>query len=161
MVETTDTDGSDCDASGTDAPDELTGTVERGFTCTVCGYETVREVPLLRGSERGVCVNCGGWTVGNAREDALVEAAREAAAVLAGETLTERQALSYLLRDVVGVSRERTATAMDSSPSNVDNLQRRAREKLDDARRTVAGVETLVADATAEADTDDAGRSDA
>jgi len=133
-----------------DAPAALADPVERGFTCTVCGYETVHEVPLLRGSVGATCVNCGDWTVQNAAEDALVDAAREAAATLVGETLTERQALAYLLRDVVGVSRDRAAAATDSSPSNVDNLQRRAREKLDDARRTVAGVDALVAGAGGE-----------
>lgn len=136
------------DAAGLDAPDERTDPVEHGFTCTGCGYETVREVPRLRGRAGGVCVNCGDWTVGTASEDAPVAAARDAAATLAGETLTERQALAYLLREVVGVSRDRAAAALDSSPSNVDNLGRRGAEKLADARRTVAGVDALVAGAT-------------
>ncbi len=130
-----------------DAPSDLGDLVERDFTCTGCGYETVHEVPLLRGSVGATCVNCGDWTVGTADVRVLVDAAREAAETLAGETLTERQALAYLLRDVVGVSRDHAAEAMESSPSNVDNLQRRAREKLDDARRTVAGVDALVAGA--------------
>lgn len=130
-------------------PDDLSGSVERRYTCTACGYATTHEVAPLRPTVQSTCANCADWTVQTAPADALVEAARDAAAALAGDVLTERQALAYLLRDVVGVDRARTADAMDASASNVDNLQRRGREKVADARRVVAGLDALVAtDAT-------------
>lgn len=127
-------------------PDALTGPVERPYTCTGCGYETTHEVAPLRARVGSTCVNCGDWTIQTADDEALVDAAEAAADALAGHVLTERQALAYLLRDLVGLSRRSTAEVMAGSASNVDNLQRTARQKLADARRVVDGVDALVGD---------------
>jgi hypothetical protein len=124
-------------------PDALAGTVERPYICTVCGYASTHEVSPLQATVQSTCANCADWTVQTASDDALVDAARTAAGALAGDVLTERQAFAYLLRDVVGVSRQTAAHVLDSSPSNVDNLQRKGREKLEEARRIVAGVDAL------------------
>jgi transcriptional regulator len=76
----------------------------------------------------------------------LVAAVEESAAALAGPVLTERQALAYLLREVMDADREVAAEAMDSTPSNVDNLQRRAVEKVTEAERVVEALEALQSD---------------
>ncbi|MEF8853724.1 MAG: hypothetical protein V5A44_05580 [Haloarculaceae archaeon] len=118
-------------------------TVERGFTCTLCGFVMTHEVGLLRADVESVCHNCGDWTTQIGNREELVAAAEEAAAALAGPTLTERQALAYLLRAVMDADREVAAEAMDSTPSNVDNLQRRAAEKVADARQAVDALDAL------------------
>jgi hypothetical protein len=118
-------------------------TVERGFTCTLCGFVMTHEVGLLRATVESVCHNCGDWTTQVGDREELAAAAEAAAAALAGPTVTERQALAYLLREVMDADREVTADVTDSTPSNVDNLQRRAGEKVTDARRVVDGVDAL------------------
>jgi hypothetical protein len=128
------------DADESDDTEDLDRTVERGFTCSLCGFVMTHEVGLLRAEVQGVCFNCGAWTTQVADREELAAAAEEAAAVLAGSVLTERQALAYLLREVMDADREIAAEAMDSTPSNVDNLQRRAVEKVAEAERV---VETL------------------
>jgi hypothetical protein len=135
-------------------PEALSDPVERAFTCTNCGYETVHEVAPLRASVGETCMNCSDWTIQTGGEAELVDAAEDAAAVLDGNVITERQALAYLLRDVVGLSRQTAAHALESSPSNVDNLQRKGREKLADARRTIAGVDALTSGIAAAAPLD-------
>ena len=97
----------------------------------------------LRAEVRSIYHNCGDWTLQTADPSTVIEAAEGIAERLAGEVLTERQALAYLLREVVELDRETVAAAVDSSPSNVDNLQRRATEKVDDARRVVDELDTL------------------
>lgn len=128
-----------------DADEETTDdeTVQRTFTCTLCGYGTTREVAALTAEVQSTCVNCGDWTVQSADPESVVEAARDVAERLAGEVLTERQALAYLLREVVGLERDAAAEAMDTSASNVDNLQRRGREKVSDATRVVEELEEV------------------
>ena len=118
-------------------------TVERGFTCTLCGFVMTHEVEFLRAEVESVCHNCGDWTTQVGDRAELVAAAGEAAAALAGPTLTERQALAYLLREVMDADREVAAEAMDSTPSNVDNLHRRAAEKVTDAERVLDGIDAL------------------
>ncbi|WP_267640778.1 hypothetical protein [Haloarchaeobius amylolyticus] len=121
----------------------FTERVERSFTCSLCGYATTYEVEKLQDEVRATCLNCGDWTVQFAAPESLVDAAEDVADALAGETLTERQALAYLLRDVVGVDRQLAADAMETTPSNVDNLQRRGREKVADARRVVGRLQEM------------------
>lgn len=128
----------------------LDRTVERAFTCSLCGFAMTHDVSLLRAAVQSVCYNCGDWTTQTARLDELVDVTQTAAEELADGLLTERQALAYLLREVVGVERQATADAMDTTASNVDNLQRRASEKVEQARDLVDGVETL--DVSAESD---------
>lgn len=130
-------------STDSDSPDGLELRVERSFTCTVCGYPTRHEAGALEREVRSTCVNCGEWTVQIADGDAVLEAAEEIAGALAGELLTERQLLAFLLREVLSVGRDRTAAIMDSSASNVDNLQRRGREKVEDARRIVAALDAV------------------
>jgi len=132
-------------ASGGDGDDEFDfeRTVERGFTCTLCGFVMTHEVGFLRAEVESVCHNCGDWTAQVGDRADLVAAAEEAAAALAGPTLTERQALAYLLREAMDADREVAAEAMDSTPSNVDNLHRRAAEKVTDAERVLDGVDAL------------------
>lgn len=113
---------------------------DRAFTCVSCGFSTTAEVPRLQAEDQAVCANCGDWTTHLANEDEILETAKDAAETLAGPTLTERQALAYLLRDVVGFDRQSTADVMDSTPSNVDNLQRKATEKLEDAKRVLDAI---------------------
>ncbi|MEF8977103.1 MAG: hypothetical protein V5A21_12825, partial [Halapricum sp.] len=84
----------------------------------------------------------------------LVAAAEEAAEALAGPILTERQALAYLLREVMEADRVVAAEAMDSTPSNVDDLQRRAAEKVADAEQVVEGLDALRVAEGGEADVD-------
>lgn len=117
--------------------------VERTFTCTVCGFATTTSVGELAAEVRGICLNCGDWTLHTADLASVIEIARDVAKRVSGEVLTERQALAYLLRDHVGTSRERAADVMDTSPSNVDNLQRRGQAKVADARRLVAELDRL------------------
>lgn len=138
-------DGSGREHSGgaEEVPRELVDAVDRAFTCTICGYETMHEVAPLRTRVGATCANCSDWTIQTADDDELVAAAEAAADVLAGDVITERQALAYLVRDVVGLSRQSAAHVLDSSPSNVDNLQRKGREKVEEARRVVAGVDAL------------------
>lgn len=129
------------------------GPVERAFTCTVCGFATTYESGELQTDVRATCLNCGDWTVQTAALADVVAAARDVADRLAGDVLTERQALAYLLRERVGIERATAAEAMDTSPSNVDNLHRRGREKVEDARRIVEELDRLgVGDDGAEAD---------
>ncbi len=103
----------------------------------------IHEVPLLQAEAQSVCYNCGDWTTQSADSEVVVRAAETAAEALADGLMTERQALAYLLREVAGLDRQTTADAMESTPSNVDNLQRRASEKVDAARDLVDGLETL------------------
>jgi hypothetical protein len=118
-------------------------TVERGFTCSLCGYVMAHEVGALRAEVQSVCHNCGEWTTQVADRTDLAGAAEEAAAALAGPVLTERQALAYLLREVLDADREVAAEVMDTSASNVDNLHRRATEKVGDAERVVEALGSL------------------
>lgn len=53
------------------------------------------------------------------------------------------------LRNVVGMERQPTADVMTSTPSNVDNLQRKAMEKLEDAQRVLDAVQTTEEEPTA------------
>jgi hypothetical protein len=117
--------------------------VERSFTCSACGFPMTHEAGTLQAEVRSICHNCGDWTLQTADESTVVQATEDVAEGLAGEVLTERQALAYLLREVVGLEREAVAAAMDSSPSNVDNLRRRATERVDDATRVVDELEAL------------------
>jgi DNA-directed RNA polymerase specialized sigma24 family protein len=127
-------------------PDPATEPVDRRFTCTVCGYATTHEVARLSTDTNATCVNCGDWTVRTADTEAIIDDAREIADAVAGPVLSERQALAYLLRDHVGLTRQDAADAMDSSASNVDNLQRRGREKVAAARQLVADLDALASD---------------
>ena len=120
--------------------------VERSFSCTGCGYATTHSVGRLQAEVRATCHHCADWTVQTAGVDALIDTARDLADRLSGEVLTERQALAYLIREVVGVGRQETAAAMDTTASNVDNLHRRGREKVADARRVVEELLTLRAE---------------
>lgn len=120
--------------------------VERSFTCTNCGYATDHEVWVLQTVYQTTCLDCGDWTVQLAAEGTLIGAARDIAGTLAGAVLTERQALAYLLRNVLEIDRQAAAEAMDTSPSNVDNLQRRGNAKITDAERIVAGLDMLRTD---------------
>lgn len=70
----------------------------------------------------------------------MIEAGREVADALAGVVLTERQALVYVLRKLLEIDRMTAADAIGPSPSNVDNLQRRATETVADAERIVEGL---------------------
>lgn len=130
-------------ASGTGDAAQTDRRVERSFTCTACGYATTHEADELQSEVQATCLNCGDWTVQTAAVGDLVDAARSVAERLAGPVLTERQALAYLLRDVVGVGRQETAAAVETTPSNVDNLQRRGREKVADARRILEELEAI------------------
>lgn len=119
------------------------GPVDREFTCTACGFAPSYEVARLQAEVHAVCANCGDWTTQLADDRVLVEAAKNVANALAGPTLTERQALAYVLRDVMDVDRQTAANVLESTPSNVDNLQRKATEKLEDAQRVLAGLDEL------------------
>lgn len=57
--------------------------------------------------------------------------------------LTERQALAYVLRDVVERSRAETSDAMGCTVNVVDNHLRAARDKVEGARRTVDELDNL------------------
>lgn len=129
-------------AGSTDA--EPTWSVERSCTCTICGYPTVQQVGALDVEVQSTCADCGEWTVQVADTGAVIESAEEIAEALEGELFTERQLLAYLLRELVGVSRDTAAEVMNGSESNVDNLHRRGREKVEDANRIVNSLEELV-----------------
>ena len=116
---------------------------ERAFTCVHCGFSTVAEAELLQYEFHSVCANCGDWTTKITDRDEVLEAAKEIAAEIEGPTLTDRQALAYLLRTVVGMERQSTADVMASTPSNVDNLQRKATEKLEDAERVLDALDAV------------------
>jgi len=122
---------------------EASDGVERSFTCSVCGYPMAYEAAELQAEVRSICHNCGDWTLQTAEPSVVIEAARNVAERLDGPVLTERQALSYLLREVVDLDRAAVADAMDSSPSNVDNLHRRGAEKVDEARRVLDGLDRV------------------
>lgn len=130
-------------SDATPEPNPATEPVDREFTCTGCGYATSHEAPRLATDTQATCVNCGDWTVQTADTGIVVEEAREVADAIAGPLLSERQALAFLLRDYVGFDRQAAADAMDSSASNVDNLQRRGREKVAAARQLVADLDAL------------------
>ncbi|WP_257298383.1 hypothetical protein [Haloarchaeobius sp. FL176] len=130
-------------SDATPEPNPATEPVDREFTCTCCGYAISHEAPRLATDTQATCVNCGDWTVQTADTGIVVEEAREVAAAIAGPVLSERQALAVLLRDCVGFDRQAAADAMDSSASNVDNLQRRGREKVAAARQLVADLDAL------------------
>lgn len=100
-------------------------------------------VGVLQVSVQTVCLNCGDWTLQTADIDEGVETAEDLAGELSGPTLTERQALAYLLREGVGLDRKEAADRLESTPSNVDNLHRRATEKIDDARRVVGTLDAI------------------
>lgn len=120
--------------------------IERSFSCTVCGYGMTHSVGPLRAEVQSTCLNCGDWTVQTADVEELIAGARDVAEWLVGPILTQRQALAYLIRELVGVDRQVAADAMDTTPSNVDNLHRRGSEKVADARRIVEELQTLPAD---------------
>ena len=124
----------------------ITDEVERSFTCTTCGYAMTHQVGPLQIETLATCLNCGDWTVQMADVEDVIDAAREIADQLAGTVLTERQALAYLLRDAADLDRQTAAEAMDTTPSNVDNLQRRGREKVTDAHRVVEVLQALTPD---------------
>lgn len=126
--------------------DRFTRHVERGFTCTNCGSAVVHDVPLLQAVRTETCLNCGEWTTHATDFTEFVETAREVSSEISGPILTERQALAYLLRERLDVNRQTTAEVMESTASNVDNLHRRAREKIDAARETVAALDALQSD---------------
>lgn len=117
--------------------------VERSFTCTVCGYGMSHSVGPLQAEIQSTCHNCGDWTVQMGKIGEVVDLTRDIATWLAGSIFTERQALAYLLRTHVGMDRQRAARAMDTTPSNLDNLHRRGREKAQDARRITEALRTL------------------
>jgi len=112
-------------------------TVERTFTCVACGFGATHEVPRLQSVLQATCVSCGDWTTQQAETEAVLTAVRGAVTELAGQIITERQALAYPAREVVGLDRQTTAEAMDTTPSNVDNLARRGGEKVTAARTVV------------------------
>ncbi len=134
-----------------DAQSVLEQSVARSFTCTACGYASTHPVGPFRAERGATCLNCGNWTVQTADIGDVVETARDIADSLAGAILTERQALAYLLREQVGVDRQAAAEAMETTPSNVDNLHRRGCEKVTDARRLVDGLRTLQVDGESDA----------
>lgn len=59
---------------------------------------------------------------------------------LAEMSLTERQAEAFHRRHIDGEGRQQTADAMDTTPSNVDNLERAARSKIRNAENLVSLV---------------------
>lgn len=123
---------------------------ERAFTCVLCGFSTLVESAPLQYEVQSVCANCGDWTTQLADQNEVIDTAEEIAAEIDGPTLTERQALACILREVVGMERQPTADVMDSTPSNVDNLQRKAAQKLDDAERVLNALDTLQGSAAEE-----------
>lgn len=123
--------------------DEEFEPIERVFTCIACGFTTTREAPRLQSETQSVCANCGDWTTQLADQEVIVADGKDIAAALDGPTLTERQALASLLRDVVGLDRQSTADVIETSASNVDNLQRKAHEKLEDAQRVLDSIDAI------------------
>jgi hypothetical protein len=61
--------------------------------------------------------------------------------------VTDRQAEAFYRRHVAGESRADAAAAMETSKSNVDNLERAARAKIRKSSNLLALVEGLDADA--------------
>lgn len=116
---------------------------ERAFTCVACGFSTTTDVPPLQYEVHSVCANCGDWTTQLADQDEVIETVKNIAASIEGPTITERQALAYLLRELLGMERQPTADVMETSPSNVDNLLRKAVEKLEDAERVLTTLDTI------------------
>jgi transcriptional regulator len=57
--------------------------------------------------------------------------------------LTERQAIAFFNRRVANISRQETAEALGTSASNVDNLERAAREKISNAYELVKLVRAV------------------
>jgi len=138
------TDSTEPDSDSETEPGDTTEHVERSFTCTVCGYATVHEVDQLRATVQATCLNCGDWTTQSAQIEDVIESAETVAEEVAGTVITDRQALAVLLRDVVGIDRQTAADAMETTPSNADNLQRRGREKIQDARKLVERLDAVV-----------------
>ena len=63
--------------------------------------------------------------------DQRIENAREDAENLDPHgLLTEQQSLAYVLRSLYGFDRQETAEIMDTSPSNLDNIYRRAQQNV-------------------------------
>jgi len=58
-------------------------------------------------------------------------------------TLTERQAEAFHARRVRGLDRQAAAEELDTSPSNVDNLERAAHQKFVVAQNSVALAEAV------------------
>lgn len=131
--------------AGNATQDNDSGAVERKFSCTLCGFPMTHEAARLQTTIRTTCYNCGEWTLQAADLEEMIAAAEAVAEEIAGEVVTERQALAYLLRDVLEIDRETAAEAMESSPSNVDNLERRAAEKIDDAKNLIESLERVTA----------------
>lgn len=140
-----DPDGEPSDPEPEDASDlsPFERRVERALTCTICGYVTVNEVAHLQAVLGAVCLNCGEWTVQLADTESVLHSAWAIAEHLSGTVLTERQALVYILRELLEMDRQSVADVIDTSPSNVDNLQRRSTEKVAEARRIVEGLDAL------------------
>jgi predicted DNA-binding protein (UPF0251 family) len=57
--------------------------------------------------------------------------------------LTTRQAEAFWARHVAAMSREEAGEQLDTSPSNVDNLERAARQKMIHARNLMRVVESV------------------
>lgn len=142
----------DSSSDENDSPD-TEQRVERSFTCNGCGYAMTHRIGQLRAEVQATCLNCGDWTVQTTSVEELIDTARDVAERLARTILTERQALAYLLRELVGVDRQVAAEAMNTTPSNVDNLHRRGREKVVDARRIDEELERLQADRGSDTET--------
>ena len=62
--------------------------------------------------------------------------------------LTERQAIAFFNRRVANVPRQETAEVLETSASNVDNLERAAREKVANAYDLVELVRAVDVDPT-------------
>jgi len=58
----------------------------------------------------------------------------------AKSSMTERQAEAFWRRHIEGQSRQKAASELDTTPSNIDNLERAAREKLRHAENLIALV---------------------
>jgi len=59
---------------------------------------------------------------------------------LTNMSLTERQSEAFYRRHIEGEGRQEVADAMDTSASNVDNLERAARSKIRNAENLVSAV---------------------
>jgi len=62
------------------------------------------------------------------------------------DLLGDRQAEAFWLRRIVGVGRQETADRMETSKSNVDNLERAAHSKIINANNLVAMVKATGVD---------------
>jgi DNA-binding CsgD family transcriptional regulator len=84
-----------------------------------------------------VCIGWGAMTAKNQASGKSGEpeamAADEFIKKAQDSGLTERQAIAFFNRRVANVSRQETAEALGTSPSNIDNLERSARQKIDNA----------------------------